>query len=557
MLASQLAPSNFGSSMKSRLKPDPSNILVRSVVLFTEMSLYALGYDPFIIYKGHYPDSEENVFRHYRSEKVKIEPTGFDSFCRIWIQVIHSFQTYCMVKYGLTLAMQSLQHKRADLSRPLLDLTEWMSIAIGNPLSSVFGLSLLTYSICTVACSYFFFYVPYIHRNRPMDLPSVRLVIDPQRELDRIDMIIKERFEDLTNLIERHRNVFDLILRDDEISKESKTTNNFANQVQMEHKMRKLLLNEKVSYWALRPACYYSDNIKRMHFCLILGITSMIILSAWFGTSFPPLLLSSSLHKRCIERKLVECSPWSAYSLLDALALIELFYGIVQAGVIFNIVGVGIFLHLVGLTQNILDLSKSIEVSLLHFRRVNELLIEGNFHGGLYDEDLDLSLDVTLIRLLVKSKVCTDDMRRIANFGSILVQCLIFMSGCTIVSSLTAAQVDGDVKSLRLLLFNIVWIISNLVALWCSYLFSLLTDIDTLCWSLQAETMRRDLRRGARYPSNKIVLAWHRFVLSESLNDPRNSIQPFGSSLNYKKMLELNFMILSFAALLSQHLSSS
>lgn len=564
MLAQKLSPSCFRSSINARLQPEQANIFVRSARVFANVCLTLLSYDLYAIYRGGYEDCTTSSFRHYMSPKLRMSYTGLDLLLKKWFYVIQTFQTYCAVKFALILSVQ-IFYKIESGGGAWFWLAAYLADIVGTPLLSVFGLSLLVYSTSVVSTFYFFIYEPIQRRQKALDCIYGRMIMDPHREIRRIDLLIQEKLDSMLELVELRRNSFKSTWL--AVATKNKPPNPDQlqrEQIRLDHKIRHLILHEKALYWTMRPAAYYSNNVKAFNRVFLFGLAALLTSSSLFGLFLPRILLNISLDKRCVEFKLQECNPWTAYSLSDGLSLIELAFGLFQSGFIFNILVMGIMMSFSGSRINNWDLRNDLKTKLKHFRQVNEILAEtdqqtlSSLQFGLIERhDLELSLDTTLIRILVKTGVILDDLRRTATYSTDSIRGQVVIASSIILAALVAAQLDAEMVSLRVLLVVIVWTVTNVVCLWSAYLFARTVEMDKLCWSIQAETMRRNLRRKLTFPSNKIETMWHRFILNGMLYNERFSIRLFGSSLNYTKVLKLNFTIISVAALLQQHLSTN
>lgn len=551
-MANFLAPRGSISSSDAIIDLSKNSRIEKWSVNNLKFSLYLSTYDAMSIYKGTYRNTHKNAYRHHLSPGIKYKAEGLEALLPLWSKILFVFQVYMIVKCLLIIVIQLILHG-SEGSSWIHRLASEAGKTIGNPLSNIFGLSLVSYSICSTSVAYFYIYLPYIYTIRPMDASIIRLIMNPVREIKRIDAVIEEKFIDLLAMIDSHNDTQKGCWLDND---RIRMIPDWFRQDRMrkEHELRNVLMYEKDLSWSLRPASFYYKNLKKLYLVMICESSSFVIVSNLFGMLICPYLLMLSFERRCLEKKLSgDCSFMEVYSGADALSLIEVVALISQSIFIFNSVAGYIIKVVAGGVINVNNMRTDFELYLGHLREVNSLLFK---RGILLDvktrENLSLSLDVCLIRILVKIDVLLDEIRRNATFIKDSVQCLIVIAGGTIISALLAAEADGDVRTFRYVLFVIVWVITNVVGLACSYLFAKLINLDKFNWSILAEVMRHDMTQTNSFLSSKIRAAWHRFVISNALNDGRNSINPMGFRLDFKKVLELNFMILSFAVLLRQ-----
>lgn len=523
--------------------------------------------DPFSIYKkDNYAWARRQRYHIYQSSNLQIKPSHSREKMKQrlrWLSL--TLCGYLSFKFICTCLVQLASDKRFKINRlgDFSKLGHGMTIRglfanfvvryaylIGNPLKSMLGISLFLYLSVVVALVYGFVVIPHIQSTKPFDAITLRFMLDPLRELRRIDMVIEEQLQIL--LEENPRSSNRLVL----------------TQVPFIHKMR--------------PANYHSDWFFELYHYSLLGTILATGAALIMVLSFVPILLYASAQQGLCKKPkttAATCSVqdiWHEFSKQDLVALVELHIGLCLAFMVFSnqiaLMAHSLIHQLRSTASMRQDLKQCLFLIIAHFsksRHLRRFTLLRRFRGsgGRVTQEIvnppsksdEHLLGVSLLRTLVKLLVTKDELRRNANFVSQIVESFLSSMGVSLVLALLGERLD-DLKIvwLRSVIIITIWMALNLVLLVCANAFARIIDLQRVSWSILARlemfnepTHSAQVRIKNREASDldAIVSHWRKFICSGALSDLRNSVRPFKMSITYRRAIRLNFLIISFASL--------
>lgn len=572
------------NSLDSFERKFPSALLKR----FIESVLFILDLDPFLIYKGNFKHSNNRRYRIYLSPELQqtsnyrdemrtrfglavhvvIGLLATDYMIISVVQILFSIliQNFELnpttVKYCINLGthVSSRNYSTSTTSRRTLSKTyetafEWVDkycSVLAGPLWSLTGASILLQSTIAVTLIYGYIVLPKLNKTKPLDNVNLRFILNPAKEIQRIDLKIGEL---LTTIF-----------------RESS---------------RNILVSAKMTQTsALRPPSF---SVKRYNctclFTWLLIITLFLGIVVYEAASFLTFYYSVK-RDRCGIRPLDQCGYSDIFSEADTMFLV-LFFTVSRwlANVVILMLIVNIYGNLFG--QYLM--AKSVKTELMRCLRElssyitniecsldNQLDRERSFRGtggiklfdststhhaykvqGLkWEREIEESLLTTYIRTIIAG----DEIRTAARLVTQHLETFLVLVCISIFLIFMTNKIGGfESRFAPMLLLLLIWLGNNPILIGCAFVFSRTIELEKTAWSILAELgIYNDLIIRATglqpyYFKGRLIdlLAkrWRKLVQSHSLSNQRNSIRPFGISLNHQHVLQVNFLVITLASL--------
>lgn len=518
--------------------------------------------DPFSIYeKDNFSCARRQQYHIYQSSSLQIKSNRSMEKTKKslrWLSLIlcgylsFKFMCTCLVQLAL-----DRRFKNNHLGGPIkpegerridelfMNFLVQCAYLIGNPLKSMLGISLFIYLSLVVALVYGFVVIPHIQSTEPFDAITLRFMLDPLRELRRIDLVIEEQLIILLNDNPRSSN--------------------------------RLVLCQVPFIYTMRPSNYHSSWFYELYRYSTLSIILGTIAASTTLLSFVPILLYSSAQQGLCKKTIFNatCSIrdiWREFSKQDLVALVELYLGMSLALLVFfnqiALLAFSLICQLRSTASMKQDLERCLSLIAAHScssRGLRRFTFLHRFRGsevhianGPSKSD-EHRLGVTLLRTLIRLLVTKGELRRNANFASRLVESFLSSIGVSLVLALVGERLDDlQIVWLRNVIIITLWMASNLVLLVCANAFARILDLQRVSWSIlarlemfyePAQSAQASIWSRADSDIGTIISHWRRLVCSGALSDLRNSVRPFNMSITYKRAIRLNFLAISFASL--------
>lgn len=421
--------------------------------------------------------------------------------------------------------------------------------SVRDPFWSLTGVTVFLEIVLAPPVFYLFIIVPLNQRKKPLDSPNQRLMLDPTREIRRIDYIIKRKLESI--LIECSRDRLDL------------------GKLEQIADLRPLMFNQN---W------FHSIYRKSLIMCSLVVVQNVTLLA----TSIYSL---SQIAKKsiCTIQQIDDCSYGNIFSAYDAIYITEVIVTFILGAVYFNLVmlffvctniaaqlsvikGVNYELNQCLTALSIYNM-RSRQSDLSDYERTifsaNPSLESSSRHLPSYlfrreersgEQEIELSLLKTYIKLVVTS----DEMKHTARFIGTVTELILEMIGYLIFTIFVSFIYNGfAVQMTHVVLFINCFLLTNPMMLACSYVFARTVALEKVAWSILAElsiylTQRKGYPR--LYNSNEqievLATRWRRLVHSHALSDQRIASSPFGLRMTYKQVINIDFFIITIALVL-------
>lgn len=406
-------------------------------------------------------------------------------------------------------------------------------------LYNVTGTTSLFKALIAVSSFYIFILVAITNGKNPLNAPIERFMLDPSRELRRIDLAT-----------ERH---IDALIQ-----------GNPRNQRILRHP-------EQVA--SLRPCTYEAKWFHYLH-RLSLRILAIVLMQTAIRTA--ALFYANYLSVKeplCAINKIENCNFWSVFTvgdLIQTLEYVACFFGIVAVytPIIIVFVGTNIASRL-KLTR---AASEDLKRCLSRLREANMLsldqyLVNQSWNKStsgsrkridqrlLDDPRAEQEIELCLFRTYVRLVVSLDEIRQIAQFVARVIGTVLLVIGSVFLTSLMNV-IFNDMRVTTpqaIMLFN-MYFITNPLMLVCSHAFARMVKLEKVGWSILAElAIYRELSQqkdGLRWnksnrPIEVLAGRWRKLVRSHALSSERNASKPFGLSMTYGQVLNIDFFVIS------------
>lgn len=553
----------------------------RSVI---NWSIFLCDLDPFSIYKGNYKCNTATKDKIYLIPKLRLKPTKSDklkdilrrpaqiTFCYLAIK----FLTICVIqttscflakrhKIYHDLLMQSPNQSDATMVASMeyysssIRQVDQLGDLIGNPMSALPAAAILFQSILLIAIAWGFLMTPHSFRQTPMDVANLRFLLDPHRELQRIDLVIERHIE----------------------------------RILVESPTNRLVMAQFKQTSSLRPSTLNGQWHNLSYWCIFLFTTGAILASLLHEFVSYPLMFTIVYRKRCKFN--YYCSLWSLFTWRELLMLLELFIAQFPAIVFWSAGVITTTFILVCQVWLALGIKRELDKCLAILRNENndfrkfyhksrmahELRLTNNklnpLHRVLRLNGSMPLVDATndpmspfnelggrgdavtqvILRTYIRMVVSIGEFRRAADCARRFLEIVMVLhSALVVVVNLINYVSEFDAGAIEIMALVLTYLVTNLMLFLSAYTFSLISKQERTAWSILAElsTYRDNHRDSAHMLSDRILLdtittKWLRYIYNHNLSDRKNTLLPYGLSISYRTVLTLNFSLLSLASL--------
>lgn len=554
------------------LELTPTQSLIKRVILFDYL---LINFDLFAIYKGTYCKRFKNSYKIYLEPELKIKPNNFDKWRRRWSIAVWflaanfsvRFSSICLIqlaKYQATSYVFVESTSATTSTGELLAVTVDTRLTLAlkryklyyifdNILSDIPGMSMAIHLVLLISIAYVVIFMTYHYRIKPMDAIDLRIMMKPQRERTRIDLLIRQQ-------IESHMNQ---VFAPDEIANSKSVQTQRAELSPKCLAQREWVIAERggragfVFDPALRPVRYSADYPEQAWRAIVRTSINVALTALIFGGFVESYLIGWSLDLKCRSKGLnQQCSFPADFTWFEIYSLFELLLAMNTYGLMFSVAAVSILSHLrsqlVIIEEMKSDLNNLLNaLKLIHCRRYLSF-----HHIGLMMEISrhEPHLSDALLKTLIKSRINLGELRAQADFITEQVSSFMIFFGSSLVFSLTLVKMEGPyMEDFRNNLIRFLWIAPNPMLFLCARQYSKASKLQIIGDSILAQLHSAD---GSSYQTlfgstfgQDLLVSWHKFIEFDSLSDLRNSIRPFGLNLSFKQIFQINFYVTSLAAL--------
>lgn len=507
--------------------------------------------------------------------------------------VLNFFLYYLMFKCFIICLIQLFRHRINHINvryildgnnltspQPPVSFVDQLSHLIGNPMSQLAGVSVFLYSSICFALFSVYFWIPYSHKKIPFEFNHVNLLLDCEREVKRIDLIIEIKLNQIFKQVDCFSSAmfnFSTKCQDHHLSNYHCGT--YLNGNGSMNDLKLILKQIKLGAHSIRPAIYQAENHLR-HASWIMTVIIILICVFIVPASLivPPMLLEGAIESNCLKYMIInnldvnnykdDCNYEQVFVWQDILFCVELM--IAMLVICWNFMSIvmeildAIYTQIISARDIENDLDQCIrELSLI---RVSQNLLKYKKDGRISFEKMivepseraqySYSLSYKLLKTLIKFNIVDEDGKSNANLISRLVTIYLNTIGLCLILSLIGGTIENrepgyDVKIVRN--YVIFWLLAqaNLLIVSCAHLQAEEMKLTKLIFSVTSRLLIGGNFESRNAIDSYIVSSWTKLAQGRSSYDTINTIQFLNMvRIDYKKLLELDFVFVSVAALL-------
>lgn len=548
---------------------------------FAQLFLFMYDFDALAIYKGTYTNNRQTRYRFYLRPELRLDSNNFDKYRRRFRYVAVFIYSVIALRFSLASLVQMAKYQATTFesldgrsggdkyNHPVIRETELIKMLkryyvydiFGNILSDFPAIALAMHIALLVSISYTIYYMPLKFRMKPTDSIDLRMALIPQHERKRIDLQLNE-------------NVERLILDMESFHRESaiKTIYKYRNSEfiqstrfdqwlwQQPQQTTDTHLKQIIDSVPLRPLQYSSGCTRYWRRCrYLLPLISVPIISFVYMTHMT--VIGRTLRFRCKlkEIKANNCNFANAFEYAEIYSNCELIVSTCWLHSILGSLFLAILLHMDSQLSSIREWHQELHNLLATLRHNNgsHSPDDSDFMGGEFQADIkEYKLDDILLSALAKTNFQLTELRSRTVFISELVSppFVLFVTG--IVLTLVAVKMDGPhIQTLRNSILASLWWALNCTMAICAYQYARIIKLQKICLSIAAQLAHRLARMVddeialSRTRLDPLTRGWLQFIVQDCLVDIRNSVRPFGISLTFGRIIEVNFYVTSLAVL--------
>lgn len=549
---------------------------------------FFVNYDLFAIYKGTFKNLSRRKYRFYLRPELRLSATtkAIDKWrYRFRIFSLHfyallsmRFMVICFVQ--LAKYQATTFDSRTDSAPLMLDtnLIKFLKqtklyLAFDNFLSDFPCVALTIYVAILASIINLLVVKPHHYSIEPIDAVNLRIGLNPRHERKRICLLMKEKLKSLLMTTSKEKNQsLSAPFHHLPLSVLDRRSKLLLRMQQQAYMANLVWQREKACFLSKQPRANHPTNPAegRAHFGLdtamlparyqidypahtwrlVFHVTLLVVAAAFpFCIMIQIYLIRWSTEMKCKIRNLSQatCSTLNALTPFELYSLVELYLAFYIFGIAFAISNISILIH-AHAQFIIINEMKSDMNDLLGALRLINCRHDCLMNTGVDSTKIaqrEVYLDDALVKILTKVSVSLEEFRSQASFISQQVSSGMFFFNVTLVLALTTGKLEGpDMKDLRRNVFILIWASANIMLALCARQFADIIKLQKIGWSILAQLYLLIETRPV-----SLMNAWLRLIEGDCLSGVANSIRPFGVSLTFNQILQLNFYVSSLAVL--------
>lgn len=475
----------------------------------------------------------------------------------------------------------------------------FLAFLTADPYASLGEISIIIF-LCTGTSNlvYLVLFPAYFNR-KPMQMTALRFILDPNRERQRVDLLIGERLDAILSSIQFYRLnqlkdyakctanplKFKIQLRSEAIyrsialdqqEQRTFTARDCSSKLESLERNRKQLLRYKRQRWISRPNNYSCGTFKLIEWDMILLVIGLHSFNFIWLLALSGFLLYAATQNECeaTVKTLYLCHPFKVFNWKELWFGAEFNMTLLYSFVSFTIHVVILFLMVHG-QLIIVSCIKSELTTCLEYLRNKNYKTEWNLSHpegggaqnqlakGLKDGEEDC-LDELMLRTLIRLQLYQEDLRLGSKPISELLLGYFFIISVFGTVTLSAKEfTNTDLFIIRQQIIIYLWVLVNFWTVACAHIVARVLDYQRVCWSILAEssigqqlcrTVTCSRNNGATHSCNDTYLSelWRRMIFKTNYNLRQFIVSPIGIDITYRRVLQLNFFLVSFYSLLNK-----
>lgn len=545
---------------------------------------FVSDFDPLSIYKGDYKYSTRSKYQFYLRSELKLELNKLDKWRKwfrirlvvVYVLLMIKFATICLVQLAKYRATAFIRNNTTMTSFDVIpEVHETDAIKIlkkiylddfaGNLLSDSPSAAFFVYATMLLSISYSVYYLPHYYTIKPADAPDLRLAVAPAQERNRIDLLLWENVKQLILVRADYKRTLSESWTEFCHTSDGRALNcSFLESMEPQQEIQVSFTFDEL----LRPARYWTGCATYWR-----TVRRLIVAVVTWGLSFAATIYYNVTEwtiKFSCEIKQIPASDCNLVNALNAgqiYSLVELNFAVILLGVFLCKSLLTFLAHLEAQLHSTREMEQDLDNLLLILQTLNGNKSTPNSAGNARMKHIkvvdmrEAHLSDALLKMLAKMNYLLAESRSRALFMSEQVSCFVVTSGVATVLAIMAFKIEGpDIEILRTNFIRCLWLVANIVMMICAHEYAKMIHLQRTGWRIAAQLSIRlardyeieghglaDRKRGP-YP-DPITSSWLNLIRTGYLLDVRHSVRPFNVSLNYKRILQVNFYVTSLAAI--------
>lgn len=519
--------------------------------------LFITTYDPFFIYKWNYG----KIRTVYNSATLRLQATAQDRSRETLRKALLLYTGYLTAKFSSLVSVEfSIHQLEGSNSNEIIDFLLKKLIIVSRfykrdgSLSRYFIFIMGTFNVPTLIYSSLlpFYYI----RCKPMNAIYWRFILDPLRELNRCDMIIKENLRNILRAIRTRRKEI-LVENSINIHKSSiaslsaSSSQSYPSVMCPDHmeilnkteRQYSLVKQYQTQHWhLLRPSFYSSQWFGKISSYASFLEPSMFIMTTFYAVLCFLIFFYLTVYNRCESTGDEICKTIKAYDRREQLILFESLVEFIIIGVFFQMICLMLLLQFN--TQNYMTNStKELLVTCLKkIRSVNQLKCYNGYHSKHHREDRgELEVDKMILETFVKYAIYELDLKASSGHLSGLMSVVLY--GCvhaTVVATGTRTMTKTKEADLSLMIFFMDLVCANSLIFVCAFAHKNFLNLQKYLYSIQSELAINT----SEHSGDPLSTLWQRLVHSHNSED-QFAVRPFNINMTFRRALGFNFFVLT------------
>lgn len=462
---------------------------------------------------------------------------------------------------------------------------------IGNPLQTFPGSASIIYigfTIVNVICNTS---IPIYFKIYPMDAVHLRLLLNKDIEIWRIDYLIKEKLLHIIKnqtikfqtYVKEYTNIFD--------NNNNVNSNNYNQEKKLYsyrlfglEDLEKIIESLKLVIHEMRPSIY-DPSFHDTH----VNVSAFIFVCVYL--SFSPYV---AVMVTTFEQEVMNCQLNNNFTKLEWFTYFEMVFSFGFASCVLSYTAIVILVNVVTQFVSVSSIIKELKACLDITRKRNfsyllkrDICLNNHNNNEMYQKlekqkiifnkpkesivlsldhhknkelinsclDNELEVDRKLLKTFIKITISELDVKSNNCFISTLLNFYLSTMITSYFIMLAAGRLNRhDLYNIRLYLIYYLYLSTNLVLCCCAIAYAQWIHVSKFGYSLLAELAIKSERCDQLIWNNFIAVSWHRLICSGCLSDDRMSVNACKLfSINFKNVLSLNIVYFSLAALLNTY----
>lgn len=528
--------------------------------------------------------SEANKTERYHKTKIHQNPNHVEDrlhYVRIFLSVMVSYFALksIIVSTAHVLDMTSLDRRRlksnpdlvpfttgksfvANMTRAIMpqyyqktiEQVATLSDSESNSVRSLSSSRAIVQFVVGLTLFYVYVLVTPLIKRKSVDATNLRFMLDPTREIKRVDLMIR----------------------------------NVLNKISDESPGNRLVTDLATQISSLRPFTFTTKWYHTFYWVTSALLIPMSITTLVFTGVFYYIFVLTAKESLCTFKQVDKCNYGDAFSGIDTFYVSE----IVFADWLLTTNG-SFVLFIYGLNsvcQLVMIHNAERELRICRSTLINAVKYFEEFqHSHLYQNRLyqratifsglkgagsisyggsssgwsgrQQDVELRLLRTYVNLTITGHEVKKTVLVIGAFVEIYLTVSSAAILIIFLISMVNGSSSDMiEEVLLATYWLLTNPILFASAYVSTRTIKLEKIAWSVLAELAKYRtsfVHRGNMrlYRSNDRLFTvlerrWRRLVESYALSDRRNSIRAFGLSLTYGQVLSLNFFLMSTASIL-------